>query len=43
MVSIAYQQKKKAEIKKLNPEVFIDYSQKMDDVYENLENYCPTK
>ena len=26
-----------------NPKVFIDYSQIIDDVYENLENYNPTK
>ena len=31
-------------IKKLkNPKVFIDYSQTIDDVYENLEDYNPTK
>ena len=30
-------------IKKLkNPKAFIDYSQKIDDVYENLEDYNPT-
>ena len=26
-----------------NPKVFIDYSQATDDVYENLEDYNPTK
>ena len=26
-----------------NPKVFIDYSQTVDDVYENLEDYNPTK
>ena len=26
-----------------NPKAFIDYSQKIDDVYENLEDYNPTK
>ena len=26
-----------------NPKVFIDYSQKVDNVYENLEDYNPTK
>ena len=26
-----------------NPETFIDYSQIIDDVYENLEDYNPTK
>ena len=31
-------------IKKLkNPKRFIDYSQRIDDVYENLEDYNPTK
>ena len=25
-----------------NPTAFIDYSQTIDDVYENLENYNPT-
>ena len=25
-----------------NPNAFIDYSQTIDDVYENLENYIPT-
>ena len=35
---------KKVAIKKLkNPKTFIDYSQKIDDVYENLEDYKPTK
>ena len=26
-----------------NPKAFINYSQKIDDVYENLEDYNPTK
>ena len=26
-----------------NPKVFIDYSQTIDDVYENFEDYNPTK
>ena len=26
-----------------NPKAFIDYSQTVDDVYENLEDYNPTK
>ena len=26
-----------------NPKAFIDYSQTVDDAYENLENYNPTK
>ena len=26
-----------------NPKVFVDYSQKSDDVYENLEDYNPKK
>ena len=31
-------------IKKLkHPQAFIDYSQTIDDVYENLEDYNPTK
>ena len=28
---------------KINPKVFIDYSPKIDDIYENLEDYNPTK
>ena len=32
------------EIKKLkNPRAFIDYSQTIENVYENLEDYNPTK
>ena len=27
----------------INPKAFIDYSQSIDDVYENLEDYNPTK
>ena len=26
-----------------NPKAFVDYSQTIDDVYENLEDYNPTK
>ena len=26
-----------------NPKAFIDYSQTIDDVYENLKDYNPTK
>ena len=26
-----------------NPKLFIDYSQTIDDIYENLEDYSPTK
>ena len=34
----------KLEIKRLkNPKVFIDYLQTIDNVYENLEDYNPTK
>ena len=36
--------KEKLGIKNLkNPKEFIDYSQTIDDVYENLEDYNPTK
>ena len=28
---------------KKNPKKFIDYSQTIDDVYKNLEDYNPTK
>ena len=32
------------EIKKLeNTKAFIDYSQTIDDIYENLEDYNPTR
>ena len=34
---------KKLKIKKLNPKTFIDYSKKIDGVYENFENYNLTK
>ena len=27
----------------INPKVFSDYSQTIDDVYENLEDFNPTK
>ena len=41
---ISYQQKIKSGIKELkNPKAFIDYSQTVGDVNENLENYSPTK
>ena len=37
-------EREKAEIKKLKiPKAFIDHSQKIDDVYENLGDYNPTK
>ena len=37
-------EQKKVGIKTLkNPKAFISYSQKVDDVYENLEDYSPTK
>ena len=37
-------EEKKYELKKLkNPKTFIDFSQTIDDVYENLEDYHPTK
>ena len=36
--------REKVRIKNLkNPKAFIDYSQTIDDVYENLEDYNPTK
>ena len=36
--------REKVEIKKLkNPKAFISFSQTVDDVYENLEEYNPTK
>ena len=36
--------REKVGVKKLkNPKVFIDFSQTIDDVYENLEDYNPTK
>ena len=36
--------RKKGRTKKLkNPKTFIDYSQAIDSVYENLEKYNPTK
>ena len=36
--------REKVEIEILkNPKAFIDYSQKIDDVYEDLEDYNPTK
>ena len=37
-------ERENVEIKKLNnPKAFIDYSQAIDDVYDNLEDYNPTK
>ena len=37
-------EREKVGIKKLkNPKAFIDYSQTIDDVYENLDDYNPTK
>ena len=42
-VSITYR-KRKVEIEKLKyPKVFIDYSQIVDNFYETLEDYNPTK
>ena len=36
--------REKVRIKNLkNPKAFIDYSQTIDNVYENLEDYNPTK
>ena len=36
--------REKVEIKKFkNPKAFVDYSQKIDDAYESLEDYHPTK
>ena len=36
--------RQKVEIKELkNPNVFLDYSQTIDCVYENLEDFNPTK
>ena len=36
--------REKVTIKRLiSPEAFLDYSQATDDVYENLEDYNPTK
>ena len=36
--------REKVEINNLtNPKTFIDYSRKIDDVYENLKDYNPTK
>ena len=36
--------REKVRIKKIkNPKAFINYSQAIDDVYENLEDYNPTK
>ena len=42
MVSIAYQWKKKVEIKKLNQSISI-HRLLTNDVQENLGEYCPTK
>ena len=35
--------REKVGIKTLNPKAFIDYIQAIDNVYENLEDYNPTK
>ena len=36
--------REKVEMKNLkNPKTFIDYSEKINNVYENLEDYNPTK
>ena len=43
-VTTAYYGRKKVEIEILkNPKAFIDYSQRIYDVYENLEDYNPAK
>ena len=36
-------EEKSYEVKVKNPKACIDYSQLIDDVYENLEGYNPTK
>ena len=36
-------EEKTQELKKKNPKAFINYSETLDDVYENLEDYNPTK
>ena len=36
-------EEKKWELKTKNPKTFFDYSQTIDDVYEHLEDYNPTK
>ena len=41
--SINYLLKKQKKQKLKNPKAFIDYSQTVDDVYENLVDYNPTK
>ena len=43
-VPVTYQWERKSRDKKLkNPKAFIDYSQTIDDVYESLEDYNPSK
>ena len=43
-VSIAYQHKRKSINQKIkNSKAFINHSQTINDVYENLEDYNPTK
>ena len=43
-VSITYQRREIVGITKFKtPKAFIDYSQTIDDVYENLKDYNPTK
>ena len=41
--SINYLLRKQKKQKLKNTKAFIDYSQTVDDVYENLEDYNPTK
>ena len=41
--SINYLLRKQKKQKLKNPKAFIDYSQTVDDVYENLVDYNPTK
>ena len=44
IVKLLINRRKKVGIKKLKtPTAFIDYSQTIDDVYENLEDYDPLK
>ena len=42
-VSLLINEREKVWIKKINSKAFIDYSKTVDDVYENLEDYNPTK
>ena len=42
-VSLLINEREKVWIKKINSKAFIDYSKTVDHVYENLEDYNPTK